>query len=364
MNNLFRKILLFPLAVLYGTAIRIRNILFDNGMLKSTYFSMPVINVGNLTVGGTGKTPHVEYLINLLEKQYNIAVLSRGYKRKSSGFNLVSESSAVSFAGDEPLQIKKKHENVTVAVDKDRVNGVKMLLAEKPSTEVILLDDAYQHRYIDAGFNILLIDYNRLITDDLLLPAGRLREHRSSVKRADIVLITKSPPDLSAINMRLIYKKLPLLQRQHLFYTSLSYDSPRYVVDQGITAPQMEEIKLKYPNVLLITGIAEPGPLINYLNSFDLQIDHLQYPDHHYYKENDLEKISERYNRLPDGKRCIITTEKDATRLRENINTVYFPDKMIFFLRINIVFLNEDSEAFNKFILGYVAKNKRNSKIS
>jgi len=364
MNRKLQKILLFPLALIYGLVIKIRNCLFDTGILKSIHFDLPVITVGNLTVGGTGKTPHVEYLIKLLKDEYNIAVLSRGYKRKTRNFNIVETISGVDTTGDEPLQIKCKHPDITVAVDRDRVHGVHEILSRKPRTDIILLDDAYQHRYIEAGFSILLIDYNRLIIDDYLLPAGRLREHRSSVKRADIILITKSPPDLSSINMRLIFKKIPLSPLQHLFYTSLSYDQPLRIFNQHKPGISMGQIRDKLRNVLLVTGIAEPAPLINYLSEYNLAITHYKYPDHHHYSNKDCRKIKDKYLALPAGERCLITTEKDAIRLRERINEKDFPDDKLFYLRINVVFLNNDAGEFNKFILDYVRQNRRNSSFS
>ncbi|MDZ7738810.1 MAG: tetraacyldisaccharide 4'-kinase [Bacteroidales bacterium] len=233
-----------------------------------------------------------------------------------------------------------------------------------PGTDIIILDDAYQHRYIEPGLSILLIDYNRLITSDYLLPAGRLREHRSSVKRADIVLITKSPPGISAIDMRLIYKKLPLRPEQHLFFTGLSYEEPAYIFNDQKQAPDMKRISEELNNVLLITGIAEPGPLLQYLSAYKLDITHLKYPDHHLYRLQDYKNITDTYLSLPEGRRCIITTEKDAIRLREGICEKDFPDERLFYLRINVEFLNNDADEFNKFILNYVRKNKRNNSLS
>lgn len=363
MRRSIRQILLFPFALAYGLIIRIRNYLFDTGIIKATFFNMPVITVGNITVGGTGKTPHVEYLVSMLKKEYNIAVLSRGYKRKTRSFNIVQAGSDVKTAGDEPLQIKIKHSDITVAVDRDRVNGVREILSYEPGTDIIILDDAYQHRYIDPGLSILLIDYNRLITGDYLLPAGRLREHRSSVKRADIVLITKSPPDLSAIDMRLIYKKLPLRPVQHLFFTGLSYEEPAYIFNTGKQAPDMNRISEELNNVLLITGIAEPDPLLQYLSGYKLNITHLRYPDHHLYNSGDHKNIRSAYLSMPEDRRCIITTEKDAIRLRDDLSEQDFPDHRLFYLRINIMFLNNDAGEFNKYILNYVRKNKRNNRL-
>ncbi len=364
MKSKLDRILLFPFALAYGLVIRIRNLLFDTGIIKSTYFALPVITVGNLTVGGTGKTPHVEYLLELLKDDYNIAVLSRGYKRRTKNFNVVETDSGVDTTGDEPLQIKCKYPGVTVAVDRNRVHGINEILSKKPETEIIILDDAYQHRYVEAGLSILLIDYNRLITNDYLLPAGRLREPRSSVKRANIVLITKSPPGLPHPEMNLISEKIQLSSEQHLFYTCLSYDQPLSIFEKHRKDIIMDQIAYELKNVLLVTGIAEPGILVNYLNEYNLEISHLKYRDHHRYNRQDCMRIRDKYLSLPEGDRCLITTEKDAIRLKEIIHEEFFPDDKLFFLRINIVFINNQGDDFNKLIKDYVRKNRKNSIIS
>jgi tetraacyldisaccharide 4'-kinase len=361
MNRKLQEILLFPLALVYGPVIRIRNFLFDAGILKSTTFAMPVITVGNLTVGGTGKTPHVEYLVNLLKDKYDLAVLSRGYKRKTRSFLFVETDADVSTCGDEPLQIKHKHPYITVAVDRNRVHGVNEILSRKPTTDIVLLDDAFQHRYIKAGLSILLINYNRLIFHDYMLPAGRLREHRSSVKRADIVLITKSPDEIAPDTMKNISRKIPLNHLQRLYYTSLSYDQPARIFYPGKTGINMDRVCDEMENILLVTGIAEPAPLLDYLNKYNLKVTHLKYPDHHHYTNKDLKKIKDKYLALPEGKRCLITTEKDAIRLRESMNEKDLPDNNLFYLRINIIFLNNEADEFNKLILDYVRENRRNS---
>ncbi|HCC70358.1 MAG TPA: tetraacyldisaccharide 4'-kinase [Bacteroidales bacterium] len=361
MNRKLQQILLFPFALIYGFIIRIRNFLFDTGIIKSSSFDLPVISVGNITVGGTGKTPHTEYLVNLLKKDYNVAVLSRGYKRKTRDFNIVEADSDVYTSGDEPLQIKYKHPELTVAVDRNRVHGINEILTRKPHSDIILLDDAFQHRYIEAGLSILLIDYNRLITDDYLLPAGRLREHRSSIKRADIVLITKSPPDLSPINMKDTSKKIPLSDVQYLFYTCIDYDMPKNIFEPSKPGPGMDQVSEGMKNVLLVTGIADPLPLINYLRKYDLEITHLKYPDHHNYTDKDCSRIISRYNSLPLNERCLITTEKDAIRLRDKLSEKDFSDNSLFYISIKVVFLNNNASEFNKYILNYVGKNTRNS---
>ena len=356
--------MLFPFAMGYGLIIRIRNFLFDAGILHEVSFDMPIISVGNITVGGTGKTPLTEYLVSMLKKDYNIAVLSRGYKRKTRDFNIVNTGSEIKTVGDEPLQIKQKHDDITVAVDRNRLKGVHEILARAPATDIILLDDAYQHRYIKAGLNILLINFNRLITDDYLLPAGRLREHRSSVKRADIVLVTKSPADLPAASRQHIRNKLPLMPDQHLFFSALSYDRPLAIFEGPGHELSMQMISREFRNVLLITGIAEPAPLVSFLKQYKTDITHLRFPDHHNYSGHDCKNIAEKYRAMPAGQRCMVTTEKDALRLREKMSRDDFPDDRLFYLRINIIFPDEQSAGFNKLISDYVRKNRRDNSLS
>ncbi len=364
MHRTLQKILLFPFSLLYGFVISIRNRLFDKNILNSTRFDIPVITVGNITVGGTGKTPHIEYIVELLKDDFNIAVLSRGYMRKTRDFNIVNADSEVRTSGDEPLQIKRKYQNITVAVDRNRVNGVKRILAHEPGTNVILLDDAYQHRYIKAGVNILLIDYNRPIIKDYLLPAGSLREPRSSISRADVVLVTKSPDDLQADDMQDFLKKIYLPPDQYAFFTGLSYDEPVNIFTKEKQGAKMDQLAHSLRNVLLVTGIADPSTLLSYLNGYNLNIKHLKYPDHHRYNKKDYRHIIEQYLSLPTRERCLITTEKDAIRLGEIMREEDFPDNNIFYLMINVIFLGDGEIKFNKFILDYVRKNRRNGSLS
>jgi len=365
MHRKLLKILLFPFSLLYGLAIRIRKVLFDNGILKSSSFNIPVIAVGNITVGGTGKTPHIEYLVNLLKDDYNIAVLSRGYMRRTSDFRIVEPESSAREAGDEPLQVKRKYPGIKVAVDTDRVNGVKEILKREPATGVILLDDAYQHRYIRAGISILLIDYNRPVYKDCLLPAGRLREHRSSVNRSDIVLLTKTPPGLGHHVLEDFKKKLHLSPGQYVFPTGLLYDEPRNIFTGKKAGLTMENLAGSLKNVLLITGIADPTPLLSYLDAYRLNLKHLSYRDHHPYSKKDYEYIKQEYLSLPEGERCLLTTEKDAIRLGEIMNEEDFTDDKLFYLGIRIIFPDKQEEnMFNILIKDYVKNNRRNGRLS
>ena len=328
--------ILLPLAWIYGLIVAIRNLLFDTGVLKQNSFDMPVIGIGNITVGGTGKTPHTEYLIKLLSRDYQVAVLSRGYKRKSSGFVLADKLSAMQEIGDEPYQMKHKFPDIHMAVDANRRNGIQRLMADDivPPADVILMDDSFQHRYVQPGINILLVDYNRLITRDYLLPAGRLRESAGGKERADIVIITKCPADITPVERNGIERELSLRYHQKIFFTTLSYP---------ILMPQFKDAPL------LVTGIASPQQMEEDLQRFYQGLELMAFPDHHQYSEQDIEKIKRRA-----AGRHIITTEKDSARLGDLPYTV---------IPIEVEFIGNEEEKFNKIILDYVRKNSRDSHI-
>lgn len=334
--NFLRKIL-FPFSILYGCITSIRNFLFDKGILKSYSFDVPVIAVGNLSVGGTGKTPQIEYLIRLLAPNYKIATLSRGYKRKSEGFVLADASSTPEILGDEPFQIHQKFPQITVAVDADRKNGIEKLVSLKDKPEVILLDDAFQHRRVKAGFYILLSSYDDLFCDDYLLPTGNLRESKSGAKRADVIIITKCPKDLSEIAQQNIKNKIGL--DLPIYFSYIDYDD--LVYDQN-ESKKVSEIKLL--NKLVIAGIAKPEPFFNFLEvSKD---DCLVYPDHHFFTEKDLNQIENKANN-----KVIITTEKDFVRLMQ-----HHWKMPIYYLPIKSSFLGKREELDNK-ILNYLKQN-------
>lgn len=251
---------LLPLSWLYGIGVGFRNKLFELGVLKQHSYDLPIISVGNITVGGSGKTPHVEYLIRLLQGHVNIAVLSRGYKRKTHGYILADENSTMKDIGDEPFQMKKKFSGINVAVDHKRTRGIENIIHDRKDTDVILLDDAFQHRYVKPGINILLVDYHRLIIYDKLLPAGRLREPLSGKNRADIVIITKCPKDLKPMEFRVLTKSMDLYPYQSLFFSTIDYDTlyPLFNKDGNKITKQ----QLKHTNVLLVSGIASPKQII------------------------------------------------------------------------------------------------------
>ena len=350
---------LLPLSWLYGIGIKTRNKLFDIGMLKSRAFDIPVISVGNITVGGSGKTPHVEYLVRLLKDKAKVAVLSRGYKRKSSGFVLATKNSSVSDIGDEPYQIKKKYEFVHVAVDKDRCHGIDQILGKKATadTDVVILDDAFQHRYVKPGINILLVDYHRLIIYDKLLPAGRLREPQEGKERADIVIISKCPKDMKPMDFRVLIKAMSLRPYQKLYFTTLKYGNlkPLYCGDDM----SLGEITSRH-NILLLTGIASPKQMILDLSPYTQNISPMTFGDHHQFTQKDIQSLNEKFAAML-GPKIIITTEKDATRLYGMEGLSDDVRHNIYSLPVEVKFILDQQNKFNKKIIDYVRKNSRNS---
>ncbi len=356
------KILLYPLSWLYGVGVFLRNRAYDLDILKSQEFDVPVISIGNITVGGTGKTPHVEYLVSLLKNKYNVATLSRGYKRKTKGFRLVEVDSTASDSGDEPLQIKNKFPDVIVSVCENRAKGVERLLQQDSPKmpDVVLLDDAFQHRQITPGINILLIDYNRQIKSDHLLPYGRLREGRYQARRANIIIFTKCPDEVTPIMRRILQNDIHLLPYQKLFFTKLEYG--KLVPAFGGKRPGKAYYEEKKFAILLVTGIASPKLMYNYLKKFSDNIETLTYPDHHDYSTTDIQEISGRFEAVNAENKIIVTTEKDVMRLR-NKDLSDDIKSSIYYLPVKVQFLEEEKKAFNKRILDYVGENKSNREL-
>ena len=340
--NFLRKIL-FPFAVLYGFITSIRNFLFDYGILKSYSFPIPVIAVGNLSVGGTGKTPQIEYLIRLLSNKYKIATLSRGYKRKSEGFILANATSNAEILGDEPFQFYKKFPNIQVAVDANRKNGIEQLLSQSNKPDVILLDDAFQHRKVKAGFYILLTAYNDLFINDFMLPTGNLRESRSGAKRADMIIVTKCPRDISELAQNKIKKSLlrENEKQAEVFFTFIDYDDKIYSHNKTLNVNEVKTV-----DKLLLAGIAKPESFFAYLQSENDEC--LMYPDHHHFSEKEIVEIKEKAKN-----KIIITTEKDFVRLNEKLS-----NDSLFYLPIKSSFVNNSTD-FDKQIINYVGTSTR-----
>ena len=348
-----------PLSWLYGIGVAFRNLLFEAGILKSQTYATPVISVGNITVGGTGKTPHVEYLIRLLKDKTNLAVLSRGYKRKSHGFVLGDAHATIYDLGDEPYQMMQKFPGITVAVDKKRTRGISNLIhgAAGKDIDVILLDDAFQHRYVKPGINILLVDYHRLIIYDELLPSGRLREPASSKNRADIVIVTKCPTDMKPMEFRVLTKAMALFPYQQLYFSTHTYEHLEPLFGEG-KLKKLEDLTDQH--VLLLTGIGLPEQMRLDLEPYAKEIKPLAFADHHQFKEKDIQLINETFSSLPSP-RCIITTEKDAVRLKTIEGLSDEVKQHLYVLPIRIKILLDQELSFNKYIIDYVRKNSRNS---
>ncbi len=356
-----RKLLLYPLSLLYGLAVSVRNWMYDLKILKSQEFEIPVISIGNITVGGTGKTPHVEYLIRLLRSQFRVAVLSRGYKRHTQGFLAVESTSAVTDSGDEPLQIKRKFPSVTMAVCENRVTGINTLLSSGIHPDVFLLDDGYQHRRVTPGINILLVDYNHPLKEDQLLPAGRLRESMHEIRRANIIIITKCPREITPIARRINEKEVKLFPYQELYFTTMVYGQLAPVFPE--TPPMDLFTDTRRMGILAVAGIASPGHFIDHLKELTGDLDAALYPDHHYYTENEIHQIIQKYYRLQSSRKIIVTTEKDVPRLTAND---WFPPEIkssFYYLPVQVKFLDKEGKLFDKKIIDYVAENKINREL-
>lgn len=338
----FVRFLLFPFAILYDLITSIRNFFFNSGFLKETSFQTPIIVVGNLSVGGTGKTPQIEYLVRLLKDVYKISVLSRGYKRKTKGFVRLNENHTAKDVGDEPLQYFKKFSQITVAVDENRVEGVNNLV-QQIAPEVVLLDDAYQHRKIKGSFYILLTKHDDLFTDDFLLPMGNLRESRAGAKRADLIIVTKCPFDLKEVEKNKIKRKLQRYKKE-VYFTTISY------ADKTSGSQQLSLDDLKNIEVLLITGIANPNPLLEFLTKKEIKFTHLKFSDHHHFSSREIEEIQQKFEAMSAANKLILTTEKDYTRLSRKL-------KELSFLEIKTRFLDGENK-FNAIIKSHIQQNR------
>lgn len=333
---LLRKIL-FPFVPVYYAILWLRNKLYDWGVFKSTSFDLPIISVGNLSVGGTGKSPMIEYLIRLLQSDHKLATLSRGYKRSTKGFQIADESCSALTLGDEPFQFYKKFDDVQVAVDADRVNGINQLLRQETSPDVILLDDAHQHRKVLSGQYILLTAYDKLYANDWMLPTGNLREPRAGAKRANLIVVTKCPENISGEERLEIIKKLKPKPFQKVFFSSIAYGK-NIVSKEG----EMGLGELNKKKFTLITGIADPKHLVSYLKEQKLDFDHMQFSDHHDFSATELQEINKKSSKGP-----LLTTEKDFVRLADKVG------KNLFYLPIQHKFL-VDGSVFDSEIKGFI----------
>jgi tetraacyldisaccharide 4'-kinase len=356
--------LLAPLSVLYGLAVGIRNLLFDCGILPSEEYMIPVISVGNLSAGGTGKTPHVEHIVGLLSERYKVAVLSRGYKRKTKNFILAGDNDNARTIGDEPYQIKRKYPGVLVAVDTSRRRGIGNLLAlpESRRPEVVLLDDAFQHRYVRPSLSVVITDYNRLFHKDRLMPYGRLREPRRSVKRAGIVIVSKCDDGIRPIDFRIIENEMGLLPYQSLYFTRIVYGvvTPVFPVHSNSEGGGANIFNAG-SDVLLLSGIASPSLFIKEAVKRFGKVTAMTFPDHHAFDKQDIRRIKETLNRMDSPDKFILVTEKDAARMLHN---PLIPDKwkkIIYYLPIRIEFCKEMHLPFDDYVRNHITTFRRNN---
>jgi len=357
-----KYIVLLPFTIIYGIIIWIRNRLFDFHILPTNEYSIPVISVGNITVGGTGKTPHVEYLIKLLKDEYKVAVLSRGYKRKTKGFFIATEKPTPAEIGDEPCQIKNKFPDIIVAVDGKRRRGISKLLDNFPNLNAIILDDAFQHRYVKPGISILLVDYNNPLKNDHLLPAGRLREQIAERKRADIIIVTKCPDNIKPIDFRLIEKDLKTSEYQRIFYSNVKILDPKPIFIANQKVPKIEEIIEMQPEIIAISGLANNDNFIKQIHTLTNNTIHIfRFPDHYDYSVKDLHEIIELFSELESNNKIILTTEKDAMKIQSFPNIDEDVKNAMYYLPIEVVFTENEKDIFNTYIKNYVHNNRPDS---
>jgi len=347
----FLRLFLWPFSFLYGLIIALRHYLYDRGVFKSEKFDLPVIVIGNLAVGGTGKSPMTEYLIRLLKDSFEIATLSRGYGRKTKGFLYVKETDSAKTVGDEPLQFKAKYPDITVAVSEDRVVGVEKL---KEKYQVIILDDAFQHRALVPGFSILLLDYESLFQPRLLLPAGNFRDLYSQRKRADLIIVSKSPAHLSEKNKKKALKKVAANPNQPVLFSFLRYGMPYNTSERS--SVKKEKILQKEDHVLIVTGIANPKPLLNYVKVNCDVVRLLSYPDHHDFTVKDINEIVKQFHALKFNKKYLLTTEKDFQRLKVYLKESVMADLPIWVIPVEASFSDDDRKQFASLILNYCSR--------
>lgn len=358
-----KYLFLLPLSWIYGFVVYIRNQMYDLGVLKTREFDIPVISIGNITVGGTGKTPQVEYLADLLKTKYEVATLSRGYKRKTKGFRIVETTSTAAEVGDEPLQIKNHFPGITVSVCENRVTGVEKLIdtANPKIPDVVILDDAFQHRRISAGINILLIDYNRQISEDMLLPAGRLREGVAQMRRANVIVFTKCPNEVTPIMRRILQMDVRLKPYQSLFFTTLMHGE----IQPAFDGPSLDKSFYtdKLFAILVVTGIASPSLMYTHLRQFTKKMEVVSFPDHYYFSGADIQSVMQKFESMTTGRKIIVTTEKDVMRLRDVPDLSADFKQNLYYLPVKVKFLDEGENEFNKKILNYVGENKSNREL-
>lgn len=352
-QNVLVKLLLSPFSLLYGFIISMRNFFFQVGLIRRSEFNIPVINIGNLSMGGAGKTPHVEYLINLLKPYINTSVLSRGYGRKTKGFLFVEANGNANQYGDEPLQYRRKFKDIVVAVSESRALGIPEMLKKYPQIDTVLLDDAFQHLAVDPSLNILLTEQTNLFTDDYLLPSGRLREWRSAYKRADIIVVTKCRPGFDEEQRQLIIQKIKPEIHQKIFFTHYVYGDPYNIYDSN------QSLRLNgQQTILMVSAIANTDYLSHYLENLGCEVEHIQYEDHHYFTEHEISVIKETFDKIDNKNKILLSSEKDAMRLDLHQKFIISNQLPIFALPIRVDFLFGDGKDFDNTIKSHLLQFK------
>lgn len=358
-NKVLANLLLYPISKVYGMVMAVRNRLFEIGVLKQHSFDVPVIVVGNISMGGTGKTPHTEYLIDALRFNYHIGVLSRGYKRRTKGFVHATRRSRPEDIGDEPYQIFQKYgDDITIAVCEDRVKGINQLLEINRNINLVLLDDAFQHRYVKPSVAVVLTEFNRPVFYDKLLPYGRLREPMSALNRADIVVVTKCHDDMKPMEYRIFKENLNLFPYQKLFFSKYAYGHLVSVFPESVTYIPYLDWLTNEDSILVVSGVANPRPFVRYLKTFKAKVKVLRFPDHHNFTHSDMELIRRKFDELNGNRKFIITTEKDAVRLSNN---PYFPHSVkssIFYVPIKVEFLPQGDGSIDECV-GQLLRNTK-----
>lgn len=348
-QNILVRILLAPLSFLYGIGVSLRNFFYSNGLLKGVEFDIPIISVGNLSLGGAGKTPHIEYLIRMLKDYINVATLSRGYKRKTRGFLIVLPEHNAEMTGDEPLQFRRKFDDVLVTISESRTFAIPTIIMERPETQAILLDDAFQHRSVKPGLNILLTEFSRPFTRDYLLPSGRLREARSAYHRADILIVSKCPPNITEeqkINMIDEIKPFP---RQRIYFSYYEYLQPYFFLQRKYVFPLKKDL-----DVLMICAIANTDYLLDYLYDKVNYVKTLEYEDHHFFNSFDIANLKKEYDNIDSGNKIILTTEKDAMRLELHKDYIVENKLPVYVLPVQVAFHFNEGKLFEKDIRNFL----------
>ncbi len=350
-DDILIRLLVSPLALLYGLGVSLRNLLYRTGALRSVKFNLPVISVGNIAVGGTGKSPHIEYLVRWLHQYIDVGVLSRGYGRKTVGYHEVQPYHTALQVGDEPLQFKRKFPEVPITVSESRALGVPQLVKEFPSTQCVLLDDAFQHLAVSPGLNIMLTEYANPFTRDWIMPSGRLREWRSAYQRADIIIVTKCPPDLStAQRMRLVQEIRPY-QRQRIYFSKYNYGTPYDLLRPDVRRPLDFDT-----DALLVSAIANTDYLLDYLGKNLRSVHTIEHEDHHFFDIADLSEIKRRFEAIESGNKVLVTTEKDATRLDLHRDFFFQHGIQVMVLPIEVAFCDQDEVLFQQEVRSFLEK--------